>query len=75
MFFRKEIRSSFAPWDLCVAPAAGAMVAPGLGLTQTRAAGYAERTIMVMILFGDRHHGAVVSTHLGEAIGDSHQRE
>jgi tripartite-type tricarboxylate transporter receptor subunit TctC len=53
--------------------AAGAFVAPGLGLKLARAAGYPERTIKIIVPFAPAGPtdimARVVSQHLGEAIG------
>jgi tripartite-type tricarboxylate transporter receptor subunit TctC len=53
--------------------AAAAMVAPGLGLKQARAAGYPGRTIKVIVPFAPAGPtdimARILTTHLGEAIG------
>jgi len=52
--------------------AIGALVAPGLGLKQARAAGYPERPIKIIVPFAPGGPtdimARIISTHLGEAI-------
>jgi tripartite-type tricarboxylate transporter receptor subunit TctC len=52
--------------------AIGALVAPGLGLTQARAAGYPERPVKIIVPFAPAGPtdimARILSTHLGEAI-------